>query len=98
MHRLIAVMRKAARETPVKRMRNTGKVLCGRRFGVAREASSVTVCLRRREHRATLVGRSFGARQHASLRRQSLMNIAITFRHMDATDSVKIYATEKVGK
>lgn len=26
------------------------------------------------------------------------MNIAITFRHMDATDAVKDYATEKVGK
>jgi putative sigma-54 modulation protein len=26
------------------------------------------------------------------------MNIAITFRHMDATEPVKIYATEKVGK
>ena len=26
------------------------------------------------------------------------MNIAITFRHMDATDAVKEYATEKVGK
>jgi putative sigma-54 modulation protein len=26
------------------------------------------------------------------------MNISITFRHMDATDAVKIYATEKVGK
>src|SRR5690349_4762235 len=26
------------------------------------------------------------------------MNIAITFRHMDATDAVKGYATEKVGK
>jgi putative sigma-54 modulation protein len=26
------------------------------------------------------------------------MNIAITFRHMDATDSVKAYATEKIGR
>lgn len=26
------------------------------------------------------------------------MNIAITFRHMDATDAVKEYALEKVGK
>jgi len=26
------------------------------------------------------------------------MNIAITFRHMDSTDSVKGYATEKVAK
>jgi putative sigma-54 modulation protein len=26
------------------------------------------------------------------------MNISITFRHMDATDAVKIYATEKVAK
>jgi len=26
------------------------------------------------------------------------MNIAITFRHMDATDAVKTYATEKIGK
>lgn len=26
------------------------------------------------------------------------MNIAITFRHMDATDAVKAYATEKIGK
>ena len=26
------------------------------------------------------------------------MNISITFRHMDATDAVKGYATEKVGK
>jgi putative sigma-54 modulation protein len=26
------------------------------------------------------------------------MNISITFRHMDATDAVKAYATEKVGK
>ena len=26
------------------------------------------------------------------------MNIAITFRHMDATDAVKAYATEKVGR
>jgi putative sigma-54 modulation protein len=26
------------------------------------------------------------------------MNIAITFRHMDATEAVKIYAIEKVGK
>jgi putative sigma-54 modulation protein len=26
------------------------------------------------------------------------MNISITFRHMDATEAVKIYATEKVGK
>ena len=26
------------------------------------------------------------------------MNIAITFRHMEATEAVKTYATEKVGK
>src|SRR5271170_4351752 len=26
------------------------------------------------------------------------MNISITFRHMDATEAVKAYATEKVGK
>jgi putative sigma-54 modulation protein len=26
------------------------------------------------------------------------MNISITFRHMDTTDAVKIYATEKVAK
>ena len=26
------------------------------------------------------------------------MNISITFRHMDATDAVKIYANEKVAK
>ena len=26
------------------------------------------------------------------------MNISITFRHMDATDAVKTYATEKVGR
>jgi len=26
------------------------------------------------------------------------MNIAITFRHMEATEAVKVYATEKVGK
>ena len=26
------------------------------------------------------------------------MNITITFRHMDATDAVKMYATEKVGR
>jgi putative sigma-54 modulation protein len=26
------------------------------------------------------------------------MNITITFRHMDATDAVKAYATEKVGR
>ena len=26
------------------------------------------------------------------------MNIAVTFRHMDATESVKGYATDKVGK
>ena len=26
------------------------------------------------------------------------MNISITFRHMDATDAVKIYASEKVAK
>jgi putative sigma-54 modulation protein len=26
------------------------------------------------------------------------MNISITFRHMDATDAVKAYATEKVAK
>ena len=26
------------------------------------------------------------------------MNIAITFRHMEATDAVKIYANEKVAK
>ena len=26
------------------------------------------------------------------------MNIAITFRHMDATDAVKGYATDKIGK
>jgi putative sigma-54 modulation protein len=26
------------------------------------------------------------------------MNIAVTFRHMDATESVKGYATEKVGR
>ena len=26
------------------------------------------------------------------------MNIAITFRHMDATEAVKGYATEKIGK
>ena len=26
------------------------------------------------------------------------MNISITFRHMDATDAVKIYASEKIAK
>jgi putative sigma-54 modulation protein len=26
------------------------------------------------------------------------MNISITFRHMEATEAVKVYATEKVGK
>ncbi len=26
------------------------------------------------------------------------MNISITFRHMDATDAVKIYSTEKIAK
>jgi putative sigma-54 modulation protein len=26
------------------------------------------------------------------------MNIAITFRHLDATESIKAYATEKVGR
>jgi putative sigma-54 modulation protein len=29
---------------------------------------------------------------------QALMNISITFRHMDATDAVKVYANEKVAK
>jgi putative sigma-54 modulation protein len=31
-------------------------------------------------------------------RRPALMNITITFRHMDATDAVKAYATEKVAR